>query len=148
VFRQNSVRPVFSMTSSSCGRSDSKVKSFFQLVHTLSEFRADLSFDRSPRRRMFRLPFKIKRAGRRGDLALDFGQVDWIYRIHDARRRGVFGRGVDQTGRRCQLSISGGFLNQRRTGVQLAGRAESRISGGRRQAKNLAAAGIQLVLQG
>src|SRR5215510_4174653 len=86
----------------------SEIKRLFQLVHSLPKLRADLGLDRSPRRRMFRLPLEIKRARRGGDLALDFGQIGRINGIHDAGRGGVFRRCVDQTGRRVFVLVKEG----------------------------------------
>src|SRR5262245_31671724 len=83
----------------------SKIKRLFQLVDALPKLRAYLGLDRSPRRGMFRLPLEVKRAGRGGDLALDFRQIGRINRIHDAGRGGVFGRRVDQTGRRVLVLV-------------------------------------------
>src|SRR5262245_62035130 len=54
---------------------------------------------------MFRLPFEVKRARRRRDLTLDFGQISRIHRKHDAGRRGMPGRSVNQTGRRVVVFI-------------------------------------------
>src|SRR5262249_58135087 len=89
-------------------RRRSEIKRLFQLVYTLPKLRAYLGLDRSPRRGMFRLPFKIKRAGRGSDLALDFGPIGRINRIHDAWRGGVFRRRVDQTGRRVFVLVKEG----------------------------------------
>src|SRR5262245_27800852 len=86
----------------------SEIKRLFQLVHSLPELRSDLGLDRPPRRGMFRLPLEIKWAGRGSDLALDFGQIGRINRIHDAWRGGVFRRRVDQTGRRVFVLVKEG----------------------------------------